>query len=118
LRHNVVVAAHRAGIRLGIHKPFIGGAHNVVRRNLVRNSAVDGFLVGKKDAHSLLLGNIARGAGDDGFDVESRSATLTRNRAVRNADLGIEAMFGVIDGGGNIARNNGNPAQCTNIFCS
>jgi parallel beta-helix repeat protein len=115
--HNVVVAAHRAGIRLGIHKPSIGGAHNVVRRNLVRNSAVDGFLVGKKDAHSLLLGNIARGAGDDGFDVESRSATLTRNRAVRNADLGIEAMFGVIDGGGNIARNNGNPAQCTNIFC-
>ena len=116
--HNVVIAAHRAGIRLGIHKPSIGGAHNVVRRNLVRNSVVDGFLVGKKDAHSLLLGNIARGAGDDGFDVESRSATLTRNRAVRNADLGIEAMFGVIDGGGNIARNNGNPAQCTNIFCS
>jgi parallel beta-helix repeat protein len=116
--HNVVVAAHRAGIRLGIHKPSIGGAHNVVRRNLVRNSAVDGFLVGEKDAHSLLLGNIARGAGDDGFDVESRSATLTRNRAVRNADLGIEAVFGVIDGGGNIARNNGNPAKCTNIFCS
>jgi hypothetical protein len=72
----------------------------------------------KKDTDSLLFGNIARGAGDDGFDVESRSATLTRNRAVRNADLGIEAVFGVIDGGGNIARNNGNPAQCTNIFCS
>ena len=116
--HNVVIAAHRAGIRLGIHKPSIGGAHNVVRRNLVRNSAVDGFLVGKKDAHSLLLGNIARGAGDDGFDVGSRSANLTRNHAVRNGDLGIEAVFGVIDGGGNIARNNGNPAQCTNIFCS
>lgn len=116
--HNVVVAAHRAGIRLGIHEPSIGGAHNVVRRNLVRNSAVDGFLVGKKDAHSLLLGNIARGAGDDGFDVGSRSAKLTRNHAVRNGDLGIEAVFGVLDGGGNRASGNGDPLQCTNVFCT
>jgi hypothetical protein len=28
---------------------------------------------------------------------------------VRNADLGIEAVFGVIDGGGNAAHGNGNP---------
>jgi parallel beta-helix repeat protein len=115
---NVVLAARRAGIRLGIHKPSIGGAHNVVRRNVVRDSAVDGFLVGKKDAHSLLLGNIAKGAGDDGFDVGSRSAKLTSNRAVGNADLGIEAVFGVIDGGGNRASGNGNPLECTNVFCT
>jgi parallel beta-helix repeat protein len=115
---NVVVAAGRAGIRLGIRKPFIGGAHNVVRRNLVRDSRVDGFVVVRKDRHSLLLGNIARGAGDDGFDVNSRSTTLTSNRAVRNADLGIEAVFGVIDGGGNRASGNGNPLQCKNVFCT
>ena len=113
---NVVVAA-RTGIRLGIHEPFIGGAHNVLRENLVRDSRVDAFVVLKKDTHSLLLGNIAKGAGDDGFDVESRSAKLTGNRAVRNADLGVEAVFGLIDGGGNIARDNGDPRQCTNIFC-
>jgi large repetitive protein len=116
--HNVVVGARRAGIRLGIHKPSLGGAHNVVRRNLVRDSAVDAFLVGKKDAHSLLLRNIARGAGDDGFDVGSRSAKLTSNRAVRNGDLGIEAVLGVIDGGGNRASGNGNPLECTNVFCT
>jgi parallel beta-helix repeat protein len=114
---NVVVSTRQVGITLGIHDPFIGGTHNVVRRNLVRDSRVDGFVVVKKDTHSLLSGNIAKGAGDDGFDVDSRSAKLTSNRAVRNADLGLEAVFGVIDGGGNAAHGNGNPMQCTNIAC-
>jgi parallel beta-helix repeat protein len=114
---NVVVGTRHVGITLGIHDPFIGGAHNVVRRNLVRDSRVDGFVVVKKDTNSLLSGNIAKGAGDDGFDVDSRSAKLTGNHAVGNADLGIEAVFGVIDGGGNVGRHNGDPRQCTHIFC-
>jgi parallel beta-helix repeat protein len=114
---NVVVDTRRVGIRLGIKRPFIGGAHNVVRRNLVRDSRVDGFVVVKKDHHSLLKHNVATGSGDDGFDIESSSATLTSNRALRNADLGIEAVRGVIDGGGNIARHNGDPRECTNIVC-
>jgi hypothetical protein len=116
--HNVVVGAHRAGIRLGITHPFLGGAHNTVRRNLVRDSHLDGFLINAKDDHSVLKHNIAKRAGDDGFDVESRSAKLTSNRAVRNGDLGINAVRGVGDGGGNVARHNGDPRQCTNIACS
>jgi parallel beta-helix repeat protein len=115
--HNVIVHARRVGIRLGIKHPLLGGAHNVVRRNVVRDSRVDGFLVGKKDRHSLLKHNVAKGAGDDGFDIQSRSTTLTRNRAVRNADLGIEAVPSVIDGGGNRAHDNGDPRQCTNVVC-
>jgi len=115
---NLVVGTRHAGIRLGIHHPSLGGAHNVVRRNLVRDSDVDGFVVTKKDHHSLLKRNVAKGAGDDGFDVEGRTAKLTRNRALRNHDLGIEAVRGVIDGGGNVARHNGDPRQCTNIACS
>jgi hypothetical protein len=43
------------------------------------------------------------------FDVYE---TLTSNRSDRNADLGIEALSGVTDGGGNRAKHNGNPAQC------
>ena len=43
--------------------------------------------------------------------------TVTRSIANRNRDLGIEAVPGIIDGGGNRATGNGNPAQCTNIDC-
>jgi large repetitive protein len=114
---NVVVHTHRAGIRLGIKHPFIGGAHNLLRRNRVRDSGGDGFVVGKKDRHSLLEGNVARRNGDDGFDIQSSSTTLTRNRAMDNGDLGIEAVFSVIDGGGNRAHGNGDPRQCVNVVC-
>src|SRR5215208_3610545 len=115
--HNVVVDARHVGITLGIHDPFIGGARNTVLGNLVKGSRVDGIVVVRKDRGSLLTGNIVIGSGGDGFDVDSRATTLTGNRAVRNDDLGIEAVFGVIDGGGNKARANGNPLQCTNITC-
>jgi hypothetical protein len=115
--HNLVAHARRAGIRLGLKHRF-GGAHNLVRRNRVHDSRVDGFVVAKTDHHSLLEGNVAKGSGDDGFDVESGSTTLTRNRAAHNGDLGIDAVLGVNDGGGNIAHNNGDPRQCRNIACS
>jgi parallel beta-helix repeat protein len=114
---NVVVGARRQGIYLGLNEPAIGGVGTVVRGNVVRGSGADAFTVRKADDRSLLKGNIARGAGDDGFDIENASTKLTGNRAVRNADLGIEAAFGVIDGGGNKAGGNGNPLQCRNVFC-
>ena len=114
---NVVSHARRAGIRLGIPHPFLGGAHNTVRGNLVKGSRVDGFLVTRKDNNSLLKGNTARGAGDDGFDIQSQTAKLTKNLARRNGDLGIAAVLGVIDGGGNRASGNGDPRQCTHIVC-
>jgi nitrous oxidase accessory protein NosD len=115
--HNVVVGARVTGIRLGLEPPPIGGDHNVVLENLVRASGADGFLVNRKDDRSLLKRNVAVGAGDDGFDVRSRTTKLTGNRAVRNADLGIDAVRGVADGGRNSARGNGDPAQCSNIAC-
>jgi large repetitive protein len=113
--HNVVGDGRGAGIRLGFDQ--VGGANNVVRRNLVSASAGDGFVVAKGDNHSLLKRNVATGAGDDGFDVNNSSAKLTRNQAAGNRDLGIEAVAGVIDGGGNKASGNGDPRQCTNVAC-
>jgi nitrous oxidase accessory protein NosD len=115
---NLVVGTRHVGITLGIHDPFIGGANNLVRGNVVRRSRVDGIVVVQKDRHSVLIGNLVARSGDDGVDVDSPTTTLRGNRATRNGDLGIEAIFGVVDGGGNTAHGNGNPAQCTNIFCS
>jgi parallel beta-helix repeat protein len=114
---NLVIDPRGTGISLGIQHPLFGGQNNVVRRNRVKGSGEDGFLVNEKDDHSLLKGNVAKGARDDGFDVNNRTTKLTNNRAVRNADLGIEAVRGVIDGGGNRASGNGDLRQCTNIVC-
>jgi Right handed beta helix region len=113
--HNVVGGGRGAGIRLGFDQE--GGANNLVRRNLVSASAGDGFVVAEGDNHSLLKRNVATGAGDDGFDVNNSSAKVTRNQAAGNRDLGIEAVAGVIDCGGNRASGNGDPRQCTNVAC-
>lgn len=36
---------------------------------------------------------------------------------VSRTDLGIEAVAGTTDGGGNGAKHNGNPAQCVGVRC-
>jgi parallel beta-helix repeat protein len=114
---NVVLRPRHDGIRLGWVDPPIGGIETVIRGNVVRDSGRDAFVVSRYDRHSVLRGNLAVAAGDDGFDVGSRGAELRRNRAIRSGDLGVEAVPGVLDAGGNSARNNGDPRQCTNIRC-
>jgi parallel beta-helix repeat protein len=114
---NVVIDARGYGIRLGIGNPSLGGGHNIVRRNLVKQSADDGFRVFQRDGHSLLRRNVAIRAGDDGFAVRNPTTKLAGNRAKRNADLGIAAVRGVIDGGGNRASGNGDARQCVHVKC-
>jgi parallel beta-helix repeat protein len=119
IARNVVVDARGRGISLGVDfadGPDFGGVDNIVRRNEVKGSGGDAFLVNHKGSY-VLKRNVARGAKDDGFDVESRSTRLVKNRATRNAALGIKAVRGVTDGGGNVARHNGDRRQCTHIAC-
>jgi parallel beta-helix repeat protein len=115
---NRVVRPRGEGIVVGLERPPVGGPDNVVRGNLVRGSGRDGFRVSEKSRRTVLKANTAIAAGDDGFDIADGSATLTRNRARRSADLGIEAARGVIDGGGNVARRSGDPRRCTHIACA
>ena len=44
-------------------------------------------------------------------------SVLAQNTTRHNADLGIEALAGVIDGGRNRAFRNGNALQCLVVVC-
>ena len=90
---------------------------NVVRRNYVRGSRTGGIGVDPVARRTRIRRNLVVGAARDGIFVLSRRTKLTGNRAFRNGDLGIHAVRGVIDGGGNVARYNGDPRQCVNVIC-
>ena len=117
LARNVVDGA-ATGIRISRRtRPDTGAVNNVIRGNRLRRADHDGLLVDLTAKHTLLRHNSARHSQDDGFDVNDRTTKLSRNRADRNGDLGIEAVRGVNDGGGNVAHHNGDPRQCANVTC-
>jgi parallel beta-helix repeat protein len=90
---------------------------NLATKNRASNNGDAGIRIRGDSSGNVLEKNFADMNGDDGLDTDSASTTLTDNSADRNGDLGIEAVPGVIDGGGNRARANGNPAQCTFVRC-
>jgi parallel beta-helix repeat protein len=103
--------------------PAIG---TVIRGNLVRDVRADGIgIQTSTDENSgfgtvkgtVVVANVVVGSGHDGINVARADNTVARNVALRNGALGIEAVAGVIDGGGNIAHLNGDPRQCLPIAC-
>jgi parallel beta-helix repeat protein len=99
---------------------------NVIAENIVARTKEDGIRILDFDpadpenpvpTGTTLRGNLVSHAGHDGIRTDSAAAILTRNAAYFNHDLGIEAVPGVTDGGGNRARHNGNPAQCVGVSC-
>jgi parallel beta-helix repeat protein len=119
ISRNFVARADRAGIWIADFEDEGGlpEIHNVVERNFVVDSKLDGVLVESTVVDTLLQRNIAIGSGDDGIQADSTSTSLRRNTADRNGDLGIEAVAGATDLGGNTADGNGNSLQCLNVFC-
>jgi len=96
------------------------GPGGVVRDNRVARNGADG--VRATGVWNVLVErNRTDRNGDDGIDVDvgeyGGPITVRGNRAFFNFDLGIEADPGTIDGGGNRARHNGNPAQCVGVSC-
>jgi parallel beta-helix repeat protein len=99
---------------------------NTIAENLVTRTKEDGIRVLDFDPSdpgnpvptgTTLRGNLVTHAGHDGIRSDSAAAVLTRNAAFFNHDLGIEAVPGVTDGGGNRARHNGTRAQCVGVAC-
>jgi hypothetical protein len=95
---NTVSQARSDGFEVPGPQSFLGLAVSGARRTLVR-------------------GNVVRESGGDGINNGAPSSTLARNKADNNADLGIESVAGVVDGGGNRARGNGDPRECVNVVC-
>ena len=117
IAHNFVTGARNAGIRVAAFEPETWPSMPSCGAT-GRDGDVDGILVESTATGSLLEANIAIGAGDDGIDVDSPTTTLTRNLGLRNGDLGIEAVPGVTDGGGNKARGNGGHSARTSTAAS
>lgn len=92
------------------------GDGTTLRRNVVEGS-LDGIFVSSSAGHVLVVGNRATRALDDGIDVRAPGTVIRANSANDNGDLGIEAVQGAIDGGGNRAVGNGNPQQCVGVRC-
>jgi parallel beta-helix repeat protein len=90
---------------------------NVVARNIVRNARRGGIAVDPMSKDTVIRRNHVFGSGGSGILVGSPKTTLTRNEARNNHRLGIKAVEGVIDGGGNRASGNGDPRQCVNVIC-
>jgi parallel beta-helix repeat protein len=119
---NTVVHNTLSGVRgPAIYVVQLDGASaaegNVISHNRATSGGNDGILIGDGSSDTLVDHNAAYGSGHDGIEVTSPATTLTANTAFDNHDLGIEAVPGVTDGGGNRAFENGNPLQCLNIVC-
>lgn len=122
IARNVVRRSLHDGIRIAAFDPTTPTLHTVVRDNRVHSASDDAISVattGDGAVNGTLVDrNRAIGSGDDGLDIRSTTTTLSANRALRNADLGIDAVLGVTDGGDNKAHANGNSAQCAGVACS
>jgi Right handed beta helix region len=80
------------------------GSRNHIRANDTRQNEI-GIIAGC-GLGTVVRANLARRNRANGIQVEAC------------ASLGIQAVPGVTDAGGNRARGNGNPAQCQNVACS
>lgn len=118
---------------------WIGVAHGVtVHDNTANRNDASGIVVDQDDfvvgsPIGQIVGNTANRNGtnpgsftdllgaalDDGIHIYAPVGIVeaTANTTNANGDLGIDANVAT-DGGSNLARRNGNPAQCAGIACS
>lgn len=128
IERNRIIGSRLEGIRLTEFEA-VGGfpvTGNIVRNNLVHDAGTDGIALqtytSDISGHGTLAGNrveanLVTGSGHDGINVGRPANTISRNITLRNGALGIEAVPGTIDGGGNHAFGNGDPRDCLRVAC-
>ena len=112
------VRANKASVNGGYGFLVVGPAvANKLKRNKATHNERDGIVVGPEGDKTRLSGNRARKNRGDGIEVSTASSRLARNRATANKALGIRAVPGVHDDGGNRAARNGDSRECVQVDC-
>ena len=102
---------------------FLGAVRDsILERNQVSGAVSDGIRANSSNGPVAFVRNETSNNGDDGIEVENPqpfpgASVITKSTANFNGDLGIVAGPAVVDGGGNKAKGNGNPAQCAGVSC-
>lgn len=92
-------------------------AGNVLSRNRMSSRDADAIVVEHGAVGTLVEQNRAFDSGGDGIRIDAPGTVVTGNIADSNSALGIQAGGGTVEGSGNRARGNGDPAQCTGVVC-
>ena len=104
--------------RFGIFRTRSSG---LLLRNTANRNGAAGIV--SDDSHGLIHDNVTNANGGSGLVIadvlpdHGPLHTVTGHTAKRNAGLGIDTLAGVIDGGGNVAKHNGDPRECVTIAC-
>jgi parallel beta-helix repeat protein len=97
-------------------QPGILDTGNVIDGNTTTGASSSGIFVDAGSGGVALRMNRAD-RNFTGMVVRSPETTLTTNAADDNTQLGIDAIAGVVDGGGNTASGNGDARQCVGVVC-
>jgi parallel beta-helix repeat protein len=76
------------------------------------------YTLGIGPSESRIVDNLAARNALDGIRIDSPGNLLARNVSQANAEWGIFAVDQTTDGGGNRARANGQPEQCSGVSCT
>jgi hypothetical protein len=102
----------------------IGPGDFLLSRNVITDTGQEGIRIqsnrpNTQDGNFVLFKNRIDRSGFDGVHTDVVSTSFFKNEASFNGNLGFEAVDGVVSGGGNRAKHNGNPAQCVpDYLCS
>ena len=101
----------------GIYVDPFGNTDTSIHDNVATDFASDGIFVDAGTSTVTLADNLVA-RNNTGITVRTAATTITSNVATDNQALGIDAIAGVTDGGGNVAYANGDPRQCVGVVCA
>jgi parallel beta-helix repeat protein len=113
------VAVVEQNVALGNHAGMLTreDSNATVANNTFSSGGTYGIFVDGTAGVTLLDSNVADHNGGNGIEVSKAGSIIRMNTASFNGGYGISAVLGVIDGGGNNAKGNDGPAQCSNVTC-